>query len=340
MAVQSKVAKQNKPMTGIKAFNNLINTDLMRTKIYQMVGRTDAQEFITSITSAVNNNPALAECDSQSIISAALLGQSLHLKPSPQLGYFYMVPYSQKEKTDKNGNIIQEGKKVAQFQIGYKGYLQLAIRSNEYVDIDAMEIRQGEYLGRDKFTGKPKFEFFEDDAVRENLPVVGYMAYFEMKNGYLKQIYWSKEKMLNHADKYSQAFSKDKKEISTKYGKKVRVSFKDYEAGNYNEKDEWMYSSFWYKNFDEMAKKTMLRQLLSKHALLSTESITKAVESDQAVIDENLNPHYVDNENIIDGVATEKEDVQTQQIEEQPINPIGQGMFQQMNEQVLDPMEM
>ena len=164
-----------------------------------------------------------------------------------------------------------------------------------------MEIRQGEYKGRNKLTGKPEFEFIEDDEVRENLPVVGYMAYFEMKNGYIKRLYWSKEKMLNHADKYSQAFSK---EATT--GQYPKVSYADYEAGKYDPKTEWQYSSFWYKNFDEMAKKTMLRQLLSKHALLSTEAIEKAITSDNAVIDENLNPHFED-ENIIDGVATEKE---------------------------------
>ena len=293
MAVQSMVqqATKNPVATGIKKFNNLINSSIMRTKIHQMVGATDSQEFITSITSAVNTNPALAECDPQTIISAALLGQSLHLKPSPQLGYFYMVPYKNKKR-----NCTE-----AQFQIGYKGYLQLAIRSNEYVDIDATEIREGEYKGRNKLTGKPEFEFVQDDDVRENLPVVGYMAYFEMKNGYIKRLYWSKEKMLNHADKYSQAFSK---EATT--GKYPKVSFADYEVGKYDPKTEWQYSSFWYKNFDEMAKKTMLRQLLSKHALLSTEAIEKAITSDNAVIDENLNPHFED-ENVIDGVATEKE---------------------------------
>lgn len=296
MAVQSKVAKSktNHTMTGIKAFNNLIGSNIMKTKIYQMVGSTDAQEFITSITSAVNTNPALAECDSQSIISAALLGQSLHLKPSPQLGYFYMVPYWNKNKNCKE----------AQFQIGYKGYLQLAIRTGEYVDIDVIEIRQGEYKGRNRLTGKPEFEFVDDDAVRENLPVIGYMAYFEMKNGYIKRLYWSKEKMVKHADEYSQAFSLEEKQVSTKNGSVKKVSFDDYEKGNYEEGTEWLYSSFWYKNFDEMAKKTMLRQLLSKHALLSTE-MQKAVESDQAVITPNLKPEYVDNENIID-VQTEE----------------------------------
>lgn len=283
MALQSMVQKaaKNPVANGIKGFNNLINSNIMRTKITQMVGATDSQEFITSITSAVNNNSALAECDPQTIISAALLGQSLHLKPSPQLGYFYMVPFNNKKK----------GVKEAQFQIGYKGYLQMAIRTNDYVDIDAIEIREGEYKGRNKFTGKPEFEFIEDDEVRENLPVVGYMAYFEMKNGYIKRLYWSKAKMEKHADTYSMAF-----DLKT---------YQKLQEGKIPQEEMWKYSSFWYKNFDEMAKKTMLRQLLSKHALLSTE-LERAVTSDNAVIDENLNPHFED-ENVIDANAIEKE---------------------------------
>lgn len=283
MAVQSMVqqATKNPVATGIKKFNNLINSSIMRTKIHQMVGATDSQEFITSITSAVNTNPALAECDPQTIISAALLGQSLHLKPSPQLGYFYMVPFKNKRK----------GCTEAQFQIGYKGYLQMAIRTNDYVDIDFIEIREGEYKGRNKFTGKPEFEFIEDDEVRENLPVVGYMAYFEMKNGYIKRLYWSKAKMEKHADTYSMAFN--------------LKTYQKLQEGKIPQEEMWKYSSFWYKNFDEMAKKTMLRQLLSKHALLSTE-LERAVTSDNAVIDENLNPHFED-ENVIDANAVEKE---------------------------------
>lgn len=281
-----------------------------------MVGATDSQEFITSITSAVNTNPALAECDPQTIISAALLGQSLHLKPSPQLGYFYMVPFNNRKK----------GTKEAQFQLGYKGLLQLAIRTSEYIDIDAIEIKEGEYKGRDKFTGRPKFEFVEDDDIRENLPVVGYMAYFEMKNGYIKRLYWSKTKMENHADTYSMAFDLEK--------------YHDLQEGKIPQSEQWKYSSFWYKNFDEMAKKTMLRQLLSKHGLLSTE-MQKAVESDQAVITKDLQPEYVDNENVIDNAAVEKE--QTQSIEENSAPTVEEVMNQAQPEPVLediDPMQM
>lgn len=319
MAMQSKVAKNQTKSTGIKGFNNLINSDLMRTKIHQMVGATDSQEFITSITSAVNTNPALAECDPQTIISAALLGQSLHLKPSPQLGYFYMVPFNNRKK----------GTKEAQFQLGYKGLLQLAIRTSEYIDIDAIEIKEGEYKGRDKFTGRPKFEFVEDDDIRENLPVVGYMAYFEMKNGYIKRLYWSKTKMENHADTYSMAFDLEK--------------YHDLQEGKIPQSEQWKYSSFWYKNFDEMAKKTMLRQLLSKHGLLSTE-MQKAVESDQAVITKDLQPEYVDNENVIDNAAVEKE--QTQSIEEN-LAPTVEEVMNQVNQaqpepvlEDIDPMQM
>ena len=319
MAMQSKVAKNQTKSTGIKVFNNLINSDLMRTKIHQMVGATDSQEFITSITSAVNTNPALAECDPQTIISAALLGQSLHLKPSPQLGYFYMVPFNNRKK----------GTKEAQFQLGYKGLLQLAIRTSEYIDIDAIEIKEGEYKGRDKFTGRPKFEFVEDDDIRENLPVVGYMAYFEMKNGYIKRLYWSKTKMENHADTYSMAFDLEK--------------YHDLQEGKIPQSEQWKYSSFWYKNFDEMAKKTMLRQLLSKHGLLSTE-MQKAVESDQAVITKDLQPEYVDNENVIDNAAVEKE--QTQSIEENAA-PTVEEVIDQVNQpqpepvlEDIDPMQM
>lgn len=319
MAMQSKVAKNQTKSTGIKVFNNLINSDLMRTKIHQMVGATDSQEFITSITSAVNTNPALAECDPQTIISAALLGQSLHLKPSPQLGYFYMVPFNNRKK----------GTKEAQFQLGYKGLLQLAIRTSEYIDIDAIEIKEGEYKGRDKFTGRPKFEFVEDDDIRENLPVVGYMAYFEMKNGYIKRLYWSKTKMENHANTYSMAFDLEK--------------YHDLQEGKIPQSEQWKYSSFWYKNFDEMAKKTMLRQLLSKHGLLSTE-MQKAVESDQAVITKDLQPEYVDNENVIDNAAVEKE--QTQSIEEnsaptveEVMNQVNQAQPEPVLEDI-DPMQM
>lgn len=233
-----------------------------------------AQRFVASITSAVAVNPALQECTPPTIIAGALLGESLNLSPSPQLGQYYLVPFDCKMK-DRNGNIIyqvdqagdpikdERGYKVAvtekraQFVLGYKGYIQLAIRSGQYSDIDVTDIREGEYLGKDPQTGKPRFQFIEDDDTRERLPVVGYMGYFEYLNGFRKVLYWSKEKMMAHADKYSPAFSAE--------------AYRRIQAGQIADKDMWRYSSFWYKNFDDMAKKTLLRQLISRWGIMSIE---------------------------------------------------------------------
>lgn len=222
--------------------------------------------FITAIVSAVSTNPGLQECTAPSIISAALQGVSMGLAPSPQLGQFYMVPFKDRKT----------GTTVATFVPGYKGYIQLAYRSGQYADLDARPVVEGEYRGRDRYTGRPVFEWIEDDAEREIRPVVGYMAYFELINGARKVLYWSKEKMIQHADRYSPAFSRD----ATTGGKYPKVSFADYEAGNYPKNDEWKYSSFWYKDFDSMALKTMLRQLISKWGPVSIE-MEKAVVSDE-----------------------------------------------------------
>ena len=119
---------------------------------------------------------------------------------------------------------------------------------------------------------------------------------FEYMNGFKKALYWTKKKMLVHADKYSQAFS-----LNATTGKYPKVSYADYEAGKVPEKDMWKYSSYWYKDFDGMAYKTMLRQLISKWGIMSIE-MEKAYNSDMAEITENQEPIYVDNE-----VAEDKE---------------------------------
>ena len=230
--------------------------------------------FTSSLASAVSTNPSLAKCEHGSIVATGLVADALKLSLSPQLGFCYGVPFEQKEKRDKNGNIVQHACVKATFVMGYRGYIQLAIRSGYYRDIDVIEIRQGEYLGRDATTGKQRFSFITDDEKRDSLPIIGYMAYFEQVNGFRKTLYWSKEKMLKHADRYSPAFSY--------YGDDYHVPYEDYEKGNYNKKDEWRYSSFWYKDFDQMAFKTMLRQLISKWGIMSLEMQT-AFENDDRV---------------------------------------------------------
>lgn len=258
--------------SGITAY---LSSDKVRANIMQVVGQKNTTRFIASVVSAVQSTPALQECTNGSILSAALLGEALNLSPSPQLGQFYMIPY---KKKDRNGNVIST---EAQFQLGAKGYKQLAMRTGQYLDLDVIFVREGEYLGRDRLTGKSKFEFIEDDAVREELPVIGYLAYFELLNGFKKQLYWNRTKMEKHADQYSQAFSLD--------------TYRQLQEGKIPKKDLWKYSSFWYKSFDEMAEKTMIRQLISKWGIMSIE-MADAYERDMAVINEDGTPQYIDNE--------------------------------------------
>lgn len=241
-------------MITTQSYQNLINNTLRDPD--------RARSFTASITSAVAVNPALQECDAGTILAGALLGESLKLSPSPQLGQYYLVPFKNKRQQTV----------TAQFVLGYKGYIQLALRSGQYKDLDVMVIKQGEYSGKDPETGKARFKFIEDDDVRDALPTVGYMAFFEYLNGFRKVIYWSKEKMMTHADTYSPSFS--------------RKGYEDLLAGKVPQSEMWRYSSFWYKNFDDMAKKTMLRQLISRWGVMSVDMQT-ALEHDDTITHDN-----------------------------------------------------
>lgn len=236
---------------GIAAF---LTSEKAKENIVNVVGEKDAQRFISSVVSAVQTNPQLAECTNQSILSAALLGQSLNLPQSPQIGMFYFVPYEDKKK----------GIKEAQFQISYKGMLQLAMRSGQYKKIHVTPIKEGELVSYDPIEDEYVFKAETDPAKRETLSTVGYYAYFELVNGLRKALYWSKEQMETHAKRYSASY-----------------------------RNGWS-SSIWKSDFDKMAMKTMLRQLISRFGTMSVEMQT-AYTSDQAVLDENLNPQYVDN---------------------------------------------
>lgn len=282
MEVKNSLVKQNQKQT----FSAFLAQDAMKMKINEMVGGEKGQQFITSIISAVSTNPQLAECDNASIVSAALVGQALNLSPSPQLGQFYMVPFNDNKR----------GCKVAQFQIGYKGYIQLAVRSGYYKKLNVLAIKEGELVKYDPLNEEITVNLIEDDELRENTQTIGYYAMFEYQNGFRKTMYWSKKKMLSHADKYSQAFN-----LNATEGKYPKVSFADFETGKVPEKDIWKYSSFWYKDFDGMAYKTMLRQLISKWGIMSIDLQT-AMEKDMAEIKEDGSYNYIDNsEEIIEG---------------------------------------
>lgn len=252
-------------------FSVMLQTDGYKKLINNTLGDPErAKRFVASISSAVATNPALQECDAGTILSGALLGEALNLSPSPVLGQYYLVPFKNTKK----------GTTDAQFILGAKGYVQLAIRSGQYKDIDYIEVREGEYKGRNKQNGKQEFEFIEDEEERLSKPIIGYMAYFEMLNGFYKQIYWSKEKVLQHADKYSKAFN--------------ITDYKKLQAGQIPDKDLWKYSSYWYKDLDGMAFKTLLRQLISKFGVMSID-MQDAYAKDMSVLRENGDYDYVDN---------------------------------------------
>ena len=273
MAVSNSLTKTKEQ----KTFSNFLMGDAIKRKINETVGGENGQRFITSILSAVSTNPTLQECEHSSIISAAFLGEALKLSPSPQLGQYYMVPFN-KKSYDANGKEIVI--KVAQFQIGYKGYIQLAERTGVYKTINVLAIKEGELIKYDPLNETIQVNLIEDDEVREETPTVGYYAMFEYLNGFRKTMYWTKKKMLLHADKYSKAFNKE--------------SYEKLQAGKIPQKDLWKYSSFWYKDFDGMAYKTMLRQLISKWGIMSIE-MQEAFEKDMAEIKEDGNYNYIEN---------------------------------------------
>lgn len=250
MAVNNSLAPKQNQRLGITAY---LTNDAVKNQINNVIGGKDGTKFISAVVSAVNNNPALQECTNQSILSAALLGESLKLSPSPQLGQYYMVPFNDRERG-----------KVAQFQLGYKGYIQLAIRSGQYKKLNVLAIKEGELVRFDPLNEEIEVKLIEDEEAREQAETVGYYAMFEYTNGFRKAIYWSKKKMEAHALKYSKGYQAKK---------------------GY---------TFWEKDFDGMAYKTMLRQLISKWGIMSIE-MQNAIDSDMAVINEDGTKDYVEN---------------------------------------------
>lgn len=253
-------------------FSIAIQTDAYKKLINNTLGDPKrASKFIASISSAVATNPQLQLCDAGSILSGALLGEALNLSPSPQLGQYYLVPFNDKQKG-----------KVAQFQLGYKGYIQLAIRSGQYKKLNVLSIKEGELIKYDPLNEEIEVKLIEDEEVREKTKTIGYYAMFEYVNGFKKSMYWSKKKMENHAITYS--------------------------AG-YRAKKGY---TFWEKDFDGMAYKTMLRQLISKWGIMSID-MQEALTKDMAVVNTDGSYDYVDNKEVnIEPIA----DIQNDEVEE------------------------
>lgn len=265
-------------------FSSYVAQENILSMVKSSIGEAEYQQFITSIVSSVSTNNDLAKCLYPSILSAAMVGKALNLSPSPVCGQYYMIPF----KNNKMSEVYKRDIYEAQFVIGYKGYLQLAYRTGVYKKINAVPIKEGEFISWDPIEEKLTYKIIEDDVEREEAKTVGYYAYYEYISGTRKDLYWSKEKMLRHADKYSPAFS-----MNATHGRHPKVSFADYEAGKYPKKDEWKYSSYWYQNFDDMARKTMLRQLIGKWGIMSTE-LERAFMYDGSVVDENQQPRFIE----------------------------------------------
>ena len=260
IAKSNNATLQKKPK-----FSAMLQTDgFQKALTNSLKNPREIQKFTAAITSVVSTNPELEKCDAGTILSAALCGHSLGLPPSPQLGQYYMVPFN-----DRKNN-----RTVATFVLGYRGYIQLAIRSGQYKRLNVIEIKEGELVSWNPLTEEIEVNLISDEAVRAVAKTIGYYACFSYINGFEKAMYWSKEKMEQHAIRYSAGYKNDVKN-GTSY-------------------------TFWAKSFDDMAKKTMLRQLISKWGIMSVE-MQNAFEADS---------HAINNDGSVDYEISEEPDTQ------------------------------
>jgi recombination protein RecT len=249
-----------------KNFSLAMETDAYKNLIAQTIpDEKQRNRFKAAILSAVAVNPTLRECEAGTILAAAFLGESLGLSPSPQLGQYYMLPFKNAKKSKDENRDVSE----AVFVLGYKGYVQMSVRSGAYKDIIVESVKESELVKYNALTGEIIFNPIMDEIKREAAKTIGYYAKIILTSGFEKGIYWSKEKMQIHADKYSKAYS-------------MAADIK-LKSGQIPEKDLWKYSSFWYKDFDIMAHKTMIRQIISKWGVMSQE-LSDAYVRDDAVI--------------------------------------------------------
>lgn len=255
-------------MSNLKLFNQQI-TDVRTQAYLQSVLGEKKNEFVNNCTALVANNVNLQKCEPTTIMFAALKATALDLPLDQNLGFAYVIPYENKK----------EQKCVAQLQFGYRAYVQLAIRSGQFKKINVTDVRQGELVGRDRRTGEMKFNWIEDEAARSDAPVIGYLGYFRLVNGYEKESYWSVKDLEKHGMRYSQTFG-------SKY-ENVRNQSK------------------WATDFDVMCRKTVLKLMLNKGDAPLSVQVQQAIKFDQSVIhDENDKPEYIDN-NVEEAVAVE-----------------------------------
>jgi recombination protein RecT len=241
----SAVAPQQQQQSKALTSKDFFQRDDVKAKFQELLGKR-APGFIASVLQTVAQNKLLAKADPASIYQAAAVAAILDLPINNNLGMAYIVPYNEK-RTDEQGR--EYPVQVAQFQMGYKGFIQLAIRSSNFKKINATDVREGEIKNYDRLSGDVQFEWIQDTKEREAKPVVAYAAYIETNSGFSKTLMMHKDEVEKHGKRYSKTF---------KFG-------------------------VWNTDFDKMAKKTVLKLLLSSYATLSVE-LREAIKYDQAVV--------------------------------------------------------
>lgn len=242
----------------LKTFNQTITSPATQKYLTDLLHERKGA-FVNNLTALVANNANLQECEPFTLMFAALKATSLNLPLENSLGMAYCIPYK-----DNKRNIT-----VAQFQLGYKGFKQLALRSGQFAVIpNATEIKEGELKSRNRLTGECVFEFIEDDEERASKKTIGYASYFRLLNGAESTLYMSVEEVTAHALRYSQTFK--------------------------SKLDHVKKSSKWTTDFDDMAKKTVIKLNLSRNAPLSVE-MQDAINADQSVMYEQDKYEYIDN---------------------------------------------
>ena len=271
-AAQTKPQEAPAKATPAQMLNSLLNNGAIQQTLKSTLDK-NAGAFAASVMNLFNSDTLLQQCEPRAVLAEALKAAALKLPVEKQLGFAYIIPYK------------DHGVPKPQFQLGYKGYIQLAIRSGQYKKLIVLPIKQGELIHFNPLEEDIEVQLIENEIDRENAPTIGYYAMFEYINGFKKAIYWSKEKMESHAEKYSKGYQK-------------RSGY-----------------TFWEKDFDGMACKTMLRQLISKWGIMSIE-MEKAVTNDMAVINEQGEAEYVETipetgevietEEVVESVTTEQ----------------------------------
>lgn len=257
----AQLVNQPQQERGIKAISKFLNGDSIKNKFQEVLGE-GGPAFVSSLLTVVSQNEKLHQADQTSIYTSALMAATLKLPINSNLGFAYIIPFNDKKRG-----------LVAQFQLGYKGFIQLAQRTGLYKNINSEVVKEGELIEHNRLTGEIKFNWEQDPIKRANLKTIGYVSFFKLNNGFESTLYMTKEDSTAHGKKYSQTFKNN-------FG-------------------------LWVDDFDSMALKTVTKLNLSKNGPLSID-MQKALISDQSVIKSDsfvddpetldIIPEYIDND--------------------------------------------